>query len=181
LSGYPLDWADLREMALRRDGYHCGNCGGNVGLNVHHVVPLGYGGSNRLDNLRTLCWECHQRSHGKFGRVNGPRNRRSSKSYELSGPAMLFMMLSLIIGLVWLFSLPFGQMSITDVFLVVLGVPLGSWVVEWIYRSSRSGKSSQPSVAPSIQSTPRYAPPRTSTTYSFSVAIPPVKQDESHP
>ncbi len=57
-------WEILRRAALQRDGYQCGNCGGNNRvLQVHHIVDVQYGGSNRLTNLRTLCEDCHKLLH----------------------------------------------------------------------------------------------------------------------
>ena len=60
---YPANWEELRKSALTRDGYKCGNCGGAIGLMVHHIVPLSKGGTNSLGNLRTLCEECHRKLH----------------------------------------------------------------------------------------------------------------------
>jgi hypothetical protein len=176
LSGYPVDWAELRETALRRDGYHCGNCGSIVGLNVHHVVPLGYGGSNRLDNLRTLCWECHQRSHGKFGKVVPAGRRRPAKRFSFSGPALLSGMLLTLIGIWWLSSLPRGQSSPADPFLVLGGATFGTIVVEAVYRSVRLPVSSQVSAISLVRNVSQPVPPRRNASYTFSVAMTPGKQ-----
>ena len=49
-----------------RDGYSCQNCGAkgaNVRLEVHHIRHRMDGGSDRPDNLVTLCHECHRRHH----------------------------------------------------------------------------------------------------------------------
>ena len=63
LPPYPEDWSELRQAALARDNYRCGNCGSTVGLMVHHIVPLSKGGANSLSNLRTLCEDCHKKLH----------------------------------------------------------------------------------------------------------------------
>jgi hypothetical protein len=71
-SEYPPDWDERRRAVYRRDDYTCQNCGvqsgpdasGNgVPLHAHHVVPKSKGGSNRLENLQTLCESCHNRAH----------------------------------------------------------------------------------------------------------------------
>lgn len=38
----------------------CGRSGVGVKLEVDHKIPLSKGGSNRLDNLQTLCFECNR-------------------------------------------------------------------------------------------------------------------------
>lgn len=50
-----------RFLVLKRDRYQCRLCrrpGGE--LEVDHIVPLNQGGSDRLDNLQTLCRECNR-------------------------------------------------------------------------------------------------------------------------
>jgi len=57
---YPDDWESKREAIKKRDGYQCRSCGAdNRQLHVHHIVPLGAGGSNAKSNLITLCEDCH--------------------------------------------------------------------------------------------------------------------------
>jgi hypothetical protein len=62
---YPDDWDAKRGAVLERDDYTCQGCGSsNCELQVHHICPLGAGGSNALSNLIALCQECHGRVHG---------------------------------------------------------------------------------------------------------------------
>lgn len=63
---YPEDWADLREYILERDDYTCQGCGTSVQHDapIHHIVPLGCGGTNTRRNLITLCETCHGKIHG---------------------------------------------------------------------------------------------------------------------
>lgn len=62
---YPDNWDDIARAARKRDNNQCQSCGdGNTKLHVHHIVPLGAGGSNARSNLITLCEECHGRVHG---------------------------------------------------------------------------------------------------------------------
>lgn len=61
---YPQDWDERRLKVLRRDMFTCVKCKAkNVQLHVHHVVPLSRDGSNRLENLTTLCKRCHEHTH----------------------------------------------------------------------------------------------------------------------
>jgi len=62
-SDLPSYWSDLSQLAMERDNHRCGNCGSEVDLLVHHIIPLSLGGSNELGNLRTLCRSCHARLH----------------------------------------------------------------------------------------------------------------------
>ena len=54
-----------KRKAFERDGFECRHCGKHDwrGLSVHHVVHLGRGGSDAVDNLVTLCGDCHAQCH----------------------------------------------------------------------------------------------------------------------
>ena len=52
-----------RFFVLKRDGFTCVHCGANgpgVRLEVDHKVPVAKGGTDALDNLQTLCFECNR-------------------------------------------------------------------------------------------------------------------------
>lgn len=49
-----------RLLVLRRDCYRCVFCNGGGLLEVDHIIPWSAGGSDDLDNLRTLCQSCNQ-------------------------------------------------------------------------------------------------------------------------
>jgi 5-methylcytosine-specific restriction endonuclease McrA len=53
----------LRNQVLGRDGWRCQDCGCANMLEVHHVKPRSKLGHDSLDNLITLCVECHGRRH----------------------------------------------------------------------------------------------------------------------
>lgn len=56
-----------RMKALVRDGYRCVLCGSGYATQADHIVSRGMAGSkrnDRLDNLRTLCCDCHVERHG---------------------------------------------------------------------------------------------------------------------
>jgi hypothetical protein len=52
-----------RFFVMKRDGFGCVRCsasGRGVRLEVHHRAPFAQGGSDALDNLETLCFECNR-------------------------------------------------------------------------------------------------------------------------
>jgi 5-methylcytosine-specific restriction endonuclease McrA len=65
-------WRQLRSVVLQRDGYACAACGwGDVhamgkGLDVHHTTYQRLG-CERLDDLISLCVECHHSEHESIG------------------------------------------------------------------------------------------------------------------
>lgn len=63
--GYPQDWENLREIILSRDNYQCQEsetmCAGP--LQIHHIIPLSKGGTNKNKNLITLCMYHHCQKH----------------------------------------------------------------------------------------------------------------------
>lgn len=59
---------ETREAVHERDRRQCVNCGASEldsTLDVHHIVPRGRGGSDRLSNLALLCRQCHDAVHGE--------------------------------------------------------------------------------------------------------------------
>jgi 5-methylcytosine-specific restriction endonuclease McrA len=63
---YPDNWRELRRIVKNRDQNRCANCHRtDVPLEVHHVVPIGQGGSHQITNLVTLCPRCHLAAHGE--------------------------------------------------------------------------------------------------------------------
>lgn len=67
------EWFDAREQTLNRDGWQCQLCGMendehvaryNHSLHVHHLTPVSDGGAKfELDNLQSICAECHSEQH----------------------------------------------------------------------------------------------------------------------
>ena len=60
---YGTGYQAHRNAALRRDEYKCVVCGGTKSLQVDHIVAVADGGSDEVDNLQTLCRECHDSKH----------------------------------------------------------------------------------------------------------------------
>jgi 5-methylcytosine-specific restriction endonuclease McrA len=64
-------WKTTRQQVLARDGFACRRCGSNEGLQVDHVDEDRTNDS--LENLLTLCTNCHARKHGKKAKTGLPR------------------------------------------------------------------------------------------------------------
>jgi hypothetical protein len=65
---YPDDWESRRRAVLHRDGYNCVRCGTDADhdvLHVDHIEPISDGGGHEIDNLQTLCPDCHAEKHGE--------------------------------------------------------------------------------------------------------------------
>lgn len=62
--GPAYGYKNNHEAILVRDNYTCQNCKTKKGeLEVHHIVQRSHGGSNKMENLITLCHNCHQKVH----------------------------------------------------------------------------------------------------------------------
>jgi hypothetical protein len=65
----------LRDAALERDDHSCRNCGITSDkardLHVHHIVPVNSRGRDVLDNLATLCTDCHSDTHDRKSMAHG--------------------------------------------------------------------------------------------------------------
>ncbi|AWW00974.1 hypothetical protein DJ013_18920 [Arcticibacterium luteifluviistationis] len=94
---YPPDWAERRKKL----GNSCSECGfsNNSGkrkkrLDVHHIIPLGKGGNNKIINLEKICEDCHQKKHGhSIGNFDSkkilkPSSSRVEKKIELINSAI---------------------------------------------------------------------------------------------
>jgi 5-methylcytosine-specific restriction endonuclease McrA len=53
----------LRNQVLARDHWRCQLCGRSTNLQVHHLRARGKLGDDALDNLITLCADCHKQQH----------------------------------------------------------------------------------------------------------------------
>src|SRR5574344_2024528 len=57
-------FGNAKAACLNRDNYTCQYCKAKKGtLNAHHIVYRSQGGADTLDNLITLCEECHKKLH----------------------------------------------------------------------------------------------------------------------
>jgi len=53
------EWKKRRILRLQYDAHRCVNCGGTVGLEVHHISYDNFGHEDVKLDLRTLCGKCH--------------------------------------------------------------------------------------------------------------------------
>ena len=92
---YGANWPVQREAARARDGYRCQFCGlpeGDRSHHVHHLKPFRAFASaeaaNRLENLVTLCPNCHARAENAVK----VRSGLAGLAYALENIAPLFLM-----------------------------------------------------------------------------------------
>ncbi len=52
--------AHIRKLVFIRDKGRCVKCGSTKDFELHHIIPLAMGGSNRLENLQLLCQRCNR-------------------------------------------------------------------------------------------------------------------------
>ena len=54
----------LKIRAAKRDNFTCQKCKledkTGIKLEAHHIIPLYLGGKDELENLITLCFDCHK-------------------------------------------------------------------------------------------------------------------------
>lgn len=56
-------WSWLKIKVHQRDGIQCIICGYAKAVNVHHIESVRDGGEDMLENLITLCPNCHAEAH----------------------------------------------------------------------------------------------------------------------
>ena len=72
-------WDNLSLAVKERDLFRCTSCGADkdtaIQLHAHHIIPKSAGGKDELDNLTTLCIECHAKAHDGTVRGNFLKRR----------------------------------------------------------------------------------------------------------
>jgi 5-methylcytosine-specific restriction endonuclease McrA len=58
------NYSELRNQVLARDGWRCQSCGSARNLQVHHLRARSKLGDDALQNLISLCADCHTQLHG---------------------------------------------------------------------------------------------------------------------
>jgi nitrate reductase cytochrome c-type subunit len=54
---------NIKNKVLKRDKHQCIICSSKDYLQVHHKIYRSKGGSNEMNNLETLCIDCHIEKH----------------------------------------------------------------------------------------------------------------------
>ena len=68
--GQTYGFYDIRYFVFARDNYTCQVCGGkNKIFQLHHIIYRSNGGSDRPDNLATVCTDCHITDNHKKGGI----------------------------------------------------------------------------------------------------------------
>ena len=69
--GQTLGYHDVRYFVFARDKYTCQVCKKSKDkiFNTHHIVYRSHGGSDRADNLITVCTDCHTHENHQKGKV----------------------------------------------------------------------------------------------------------------
>ena len=68
--GQTYGFFDERYYVFARDNYTCQVCKGkNKILRTHHIIYRSNGGTNRVDNLITVCMDCHTSTNHKKGGI----------------------------------------------------------------------------------------------------------------
>lgn len=58
-------WQNLRAEALKKWGHVCHKCRGWMGIEVHHCNYRKNWRECTVDDVRPLCWRCHDLEHGR--------------------------------------------------------------------------------------------------------------------
>lgn len=62
LNPLPRDWQRRKRAVFSRDGWRCVECERyKRPLHCDHITPRAEGGGDELDNLQTLCQDCHNK------------------------------------------------------------------------------------------------------------------------
>ena len=69
--GQTYGFYDIRYFVFARDGYTCQCCGKSKDkiLRTHHIIYKSQGGTDRVDNLITVCTDCHTAENHKPGGI----------------------------------------------------------------------------------------------------------------
>lgn len=68
--GPTFGYYDVRYCVFARDNYTCQVCKKKGGiLRTHHIIYRSHGGSDRADNLITVCTDCHTHENHQEGKI----------------------------------------------------------------------------------------------------------------
>lgn len=79
----------VRQNVFMRDNYTCQICGRTIddGISLHldHIIPVSKGGSNKENNLQTLCNQCNREKHNRTDLLHDKlmlNKLKGEKTYE---------------------------------------------------------------------------------------------------
>jgi hypothetical protein len=85
----------FKAMLKEELGCTCVNCGSKKYIEYHHIVPVVYGGTNKLTNIVPLCIDCHYKAHSKASaegmkkaKDEGRCGRNKITTYEAAKPVL---------------------------------------------------------------------------------------------
>lgn len=64
-----------RKRLINKHGNVCQKCRYTGNIELHHIIPVSRGGSNKDDNLILLCEKCHAEIHGRTKKNYLDKNR----------------------------------------------------------------------------------------------------------
>lgn len=72
-------WEQRRQEVLERDENRCVQCGADA-TDVDHVLPVALGGDDEVENLQSLCSDCHKRKTVQDNEMS--RRMRKMRKYQ---------------------------------------------------------------------------------------------------
>ena len=89
--GQTKDYYDVRYFVFARDNYTCQVCGKSKGkiLQTHHIVYRSNGGTNRADNLITVCADCHTHENHQPGGILYKWQEKHKKVKQYKEPVFM--------------------------------------------------------------------------------------------
>ncbi|CAI3252577.1 HNH endonuclease [Enterococcus cecorum] len=89
--GQTYGFYDMRYFVFARDNYTCQCCGKSKGkiLQTHHIIYRSNGGSNRADNLITVCTDCHTYENHQKGGILYQWQEKHKKTKQYKEPSFM--------------------------------------------------------------------------------------------
>lgn len=79
--GRGQDWYKNRDLVRKRDNHTCKICNKENSNVVHHIIPYKICNHNEINNLITLCPNCHAKVHGHMKSNNIINDSTESINY----------------------------------------------------------------------------------------------------
>jgi hypothetical protein len=82
-NGVQKGFENVKAYVRARDNYTCQICGKKAAdIEVHHIIPRSQGGTNKPDNLITLCSKCHKHLHTHPKELEKLQKTKHSKQFK---------------------------------------------------------------------------------------------------